>query len=314
MDATSPTCHFAPVFPYRPDLKNKRPQVPQGPVNFPGLAKNWLVEFESCLSSDRKVQLFSHLYRAEPPSSNNAHRALFVLHGQGEQGARYSHWPHYLKDQVDSIYAIDHRGHGQSSGIRGHVDHFDLYADDAAAAFRRYRTYLLQRYGQAEIHLLGHSMGGLIALRMLLLHDLPIQSVILSAPMIELAFAVGRLKLLLGKALARVLPYLPLPAEPMADLVSRDPFVVKHYKQDPLNHTCASPAFYFSYLEAKNDTISRAKDMTQPLLVLLPLADRIINPEATKALFAQLGSVDKTLLSYPGLYHEVFNEPEKDNV
>ena len=305
-------CHFAPVFPYRPELTRKRPQEPQGPKTFPRLETDWVVEFETFYSTDRKAQLFSHLFRPEHGKPELAHRALIVLHGQGEHSGRYGHWPHFLKDHVGSIYAIDHRGHGQSTGIRGHVEHFDSYAHDAAAAVRRYAHYLQKRYGQAEIHLLGHSMGGLIALRATLLHDLPIKSVILSAPLIELALPLGRFKIALGRLLAQVLPFLPLPSAPMAQFISRDPAVVEHYKNDPLNHSLASPAFYFSYLAAKADTWKRAKQFKKPLLFLLPMADHIVKPEGTEQLFNRIVAPEKKLLRYADCYHELFNEAEKD--
>jgi acylglycerol lipase len=314
MDASTLTCHFAPVFPFRPELKRKKPQMPQPPQGFPGKEEDWVVEFESFESVDRKAQIFSHLFRCEQPKPELAHRALVVLHGQGEHSGRYIHWPHYLKDQVGSIYLIDHRGHGQSTGIRGHVDHFDCYADDAAAAIRRYYHYLQDKYGKAEIHIVGHSMGGLIALRTLLRFDLPIRSAILSAPMIELAFQAPKVKVMLASLLNRVVPYLPLPSVELAELISRDPAVIAHYKADPLNHNRVTPAFFFSYLAVKKDTLLRAKEFKVPLLFLLPLADQVINSESTEMLFHSIEAPEKKLIRYPGLYHEAFNEPEKDRV
>jgi alpha-beta hydrolase superfamily lysophospholipase len=312
MDATTITCQFAPVFPYRPELKRKKPQVPQGPRGFPAKEDGWIVEFESFDSSDRKAQIFGHLFRPEKVKPELAHRALVILHGQGEHSGRYIHWPHYLKDEVGSMYLIDHRGHGHSTGIRGHVEDFDFYSDDAAAAVRRYYNYLMQKYGKAEIHLVGHSMGGLIAMRAALRYNLPIESLILSAPMVELGFPVGRAKEFAAGILNKIVPYLPLPSEPLGDLISRDPAVVEHYKKDPLNHGLASPAFYFSYLTAKKDTLRRAKEFRVPVLVLLPMADQVINPEGTEELYRAMGGPEKKIIRYPGLYHEVFNEPEKD--
>jgi alpha-beta hydrolase superfamily lysophospholipase len=243
-----------------------------------------------------------------------AHRALVVLHGQGEHSGRYIHWPHFLKDDVGSIYLIDHRGHGHSTGIRGHVEDFDCYADDAAAAVRRYYNYLMQKHGKAEIHLIGHSMGGLIAMRAALRYNLPVQSLVLSAPMVELGFPVPRAKEFVAGLLNKIVPYLPVPSEPLGDLISRDPAVVEHYKNDDLNHGLATPAFYFSYLKAKKDTLRRAKEFRIPVLLLLPMADQVINPEGTEVLWRALEAPEKKIIRYPGLYHELFNEPEKERV
>jgi hypothetical protein len=106
MEYTSTTCHFAPVFPYRPELRRKRPQVPQPPRGFPPIESDWVVEFETFLSSDQKATLYSHLFRPVNLQGPRAHKALVVLHGQGEHSGRYIHWPHFLRDTVGSIYAI----------------------------------------------------------------------------------------------------------------------------------------------------------------------------------------------------------------
>lgn len=315
MDASPTSCHFVPVFPYRPELPKKQPQVPQAAPGFPALPADWLVEFETFNSEDHEATLFGQLFRAREPRPELAHRALFVLHGQGEHSGRYIHWPHYLQDTVSSIYLLDHRGHGQSTGPRGHVPEFDAYARDAAFAIRRYHSYLKAHYGKVDLHLVGHSMGGHIVLRTLLLFpDLPVQSVTVSAPMLNLAFKLPKLKEMAGKVLLAVLPALPLPGEDLGDLVSRDPQVREHYKKDRLNHGLASSGFYFSYLKTKEDTLARAKEFRHPLLLLLPLGDKVIDPLPTREFFLSMDQDKKKLIEYPELYHEVFNEPEKDKV
>lgn len=314
MEALS--CHFAPVFPNRTELKSKRPQLPIPPAGFPPIEKDWTVEFETFENADHNGHIFAHLFRPLTPDPKRQHRAIVLVHGQGEHSGRYVHWPHYLRDTIGSIYAIDLRGHGQSTGLRGSIKNFDGYADDVALAVNRYSNYLLERYGKAEIHLVGHSMGGLTVIRTLLLHpELKIASAAVSAPMIDLAFPIPKVKVLAAKLMNKVLPLLPVPGEPIADLVSRDPEVVKHYKNDPLNHGLASPSFYFSYLDARDDTIARAGSFSKvPFLLLLPTGDRIISPEPTEKLFAAIKSSEKKLIRYPDLYHEVFNEPEKAKV
>lgn len=313
--ASASSCHFVPVFPFRPDLPQKQPQMPQPPSGFPGFPANWLAEFETFASADGRATLFAQLFRPAQPSSDLAHRALFVLHGQGEHSGRYIHWPHYLHGVVGSIYAPDHRGHGRSSGWRGHIPDFDMYAHDAAQSLRRYDAYLRATVGRSEIHLVGHSMGGLIALRTLLLHpDLPVHSLTLSAPMLQLAFQLPVAKELAGKIFHKILPSVPLPTEPLADLVSRDPAVTAHYKADPLNHGFASTAFYYSYLAAKADTLQRSAELKLPLQMMLPLQDKIIAPEPTERFFESLKMETRRLVKYPELFHEIFNEPEKDQV
>jgi alpha-beta hydrolase superfamily lysophospholipase len=315
METTITPCSFAPVFPYNPEKKRKQPQLPQSPEGFPQLKEGWLAEFETFRSADGQEDLFGQLFRPQRWKGETAHRAIVVLHGQGEHCGRYVHWPFYVGNLVSSVYSYDHRGHGRSSGNRGHVDSFDLYADDAALAINRYYEYLLEKFGQGEIHLVGHSMGGQIALRCLLNHsDLPVQSVTLSSPMFHLAFDVPRVKEMAGRFLRRVAPTLKMPGEPLDELISSDPRVCLHYKNDPLNHGFVSPAFYFSSMEAKDDTLRRASKLNIPMLVQVGMEDRIINPESIIEFYENLTQKDRKLLRYPDLYHEVYNEPEREKV
>lgn len=284
------------------------------PLGFPSLPDDWLIETDSFLSADNKTHLSAHIFRPKNWQGEQSHRAMVILHGQGEHGGRYTHFPHFLSDTIHSFYALDHKGHGQSSGRRGHVNHFDHYADDACIAIRRYYDFLMEKFGKSEIHLLGHSMGGQIAIRAMLKdRNLPIKSVCLSSPMFDLNFTIPKFKEVLGKLLLKVAPSLSLPGEPLADLVSSDPNVCEHYKNDSLNHGVASPSFYFSSLEAKKDSLNRADEIDYPCLILVAGNDRIIDPQSITSFFEKM-SDQCDLKTYNDMYHEVFNEPDKEQV
>ncbi|SMF63258.1 alpha/beta hydrolase [Pseudobacteriovorax antillogorgiicola] len=306
------SCSFAPVFPYDPKQSRKSPQMPVSPEGFPDLPADWINEFEVFKGSDNKTQLFGNLFRPKKWRGDQAHKALVVLHGQGEHGGRYLHFPHYLKDQVSSVYALDHRGHGHSQGRRGHVDHFDQYAEDAELAINRFYEYLLERFGKAEIHLLGHSMGGQIAIRTMIKYaDLPIASATVSSPMFDLAFEVPKIKEIAGRIMNRIAPAVSLPGEPLADLVSRDPRVCRHYRQDPLNHGFVSSAFYYSYLECRDDSYHKADTIHYPLMVQVAGEDKIIKPKSIESFYDRL-KPGNMLHKYNDMYHEIYNEPDRD--
>ena len=48
--------------------------------------------------------------------------------------------------------------------------------------------------------------------------------------------------------------------------------------------------------------------------VVLPMAQVLCMPSGTDAFYRDAGSADKTLKHYPGLHHEIFNEPEREQV
>lgn len=308
-------CLFVPLLPHDPSKPAKQPQHREMPENFPTLPSDWVAEFETFASADGKETLFAYLLRPQNIKPKKKVKALVVLHGQGEHGSRYFHWPHYLKDEATLIYILEHRGHGHSTGARGHVDHFDRFADDAALAINRFNEYLIERFGGGDIHLFGHSMGGLIALRTVLSYrDLPISSVILSNPMIDLAFPVPQLKVLAGRALKKVLPTLPMSSPSLWDKVSRDESVCDHYRLDAMNHSKTSPAFFFSYLEVKKEVESQVKSLAFPCFIQVGMGDLIIAPDSVIRLYKKMKIKQKRLKKYPKLYHELYNEPEKEKV
>ena len=51
-----------------------------------------------------------------------------------------------------------------------------------------------------------------------------------------------------------------------------------------------------------------------PVLIMHGTADNLSDPEGSRILFEGVGSEDKTLKLYEDFYHEIFNEPEREQV
>ena len=241
---------------------------------------------------------------------------MIVFHGQGEHSGRYDHLAHFLNDDIDIFFLIDHQGHGQSTGIRGHVENFDNYADDTADIVRLVRKWLVENnFQHTALHLFAHSMGGMIALRMLIKYpELKFNSVIISNPMVELAFKLPKWQEFASKLIRSFAGFLPVKTEPLADLTSRDPVVVKNYKDDPLGHGMGTPDFYWTYLDAKADTLKRFCSIKQPILMLLGSDDKIIVHEVTEEMFKESTTEGNKLVVYQGMYHELINDLDKEVV
>jgi acylglycerol lipase len=280
------------------------------PRSFPGLPEGWVSEWETFASSDGKLQLFQVCHH---PANWQSHKVLVILHGVGEHGGRYLHFPHYLQHDVGAVYALDHRGHGRSEGLRGHAENFDLIVDDAALAIRRIDEQLRKRFGRSEIHLMGHSMGGLITLRMLLLHSgLPLQSVTVSAPLLGILVPLAVSKRAAAQVLARVWGSLHMSTEVDAKTLSHDPEVAEAYVADRLVHNKGTPRFYVELVRAIADTVRRDSGIDVPLQMLIPLQDQVVDSEIAMKFFRELKLREKQLRTYPGFYHESFNEIGKE--
>jgi alpha-beta hydrolase superfamily lysophospholipase len=238
-------------------------------------------------------------------------RAVFVLaHGAAEHSGRYDRFARHFVERGYGVVALDFPGHGRSDGTPGHVDRFSDFVDALDAVRARVSKDLA---GVPQI-LLGHSMGGLIATTYLLENPPGLVGCVLSGPAIATDIEPGAFQMAMIRFLSRAFPkFGALRLD--ADGVSRDPEEVKRYVEDPLNHTGKLSARLVSELfESMNQVQEEAPRITIPLLILHGGADSMASPRGSELLAERAGSSDKTLEIYPELYHEIFNEPEREQV
>jgi acylglycerol lipase len=237
-------------------------------------------------------------------------RALVaIVHGAGEHSDRYVHVADALVADGYAVYAPDHRGHGRSEGPRALVDRLDRVVSDLDQLV----VQASAEHREAPVYMLGHSMGGTIALRYVALHEERLAGLILSGPLAAIEGAPAPLRVV-GRALSVVAPRLPLIGiDP--SLVSRDPAVVSAYVADPLVHHGKLPARTAAELAAAIDAFPDAVGaITVPTLIVYGSADGLCPPAGSQMLGARIGSADKTVKAYDGLFHEILNEPERDAV
>ena len=277
---------------------------------------SWDSVFAITPSVSSSAKLYLKLLRKKNWKDIEHPRCMIVFHGQGEHSGRYDHLAHYLNDDIDMFFMIDHQGHGQSTGIRGHVKNFDNYADDVADVVKLVKKWLIENnFKHSSLHIFSHSMGGMICLRMLIKYpELKFNSVIVSNPMIELAITIPKWQQMISKALRSVVGWLPVKTESLAKLTSRDPVVVQNYIDDPLGHGMATPDFYWTFLDSKKDTLQNFTKVKQPILLLLGGDDKIIVHEVTQEMFEESKTEGNKLIVYEEGYHELINDLDKELV
>jgi alpha-beta hydrolase superfamily lysophospholipase len=233
---------------------------------------------------------------------------ILVSHGLGEHRGRYHHVADRLVGLGLRVAVPDHRGHGESGGPRADTRNVDDYTADLDSL--RKLTVLEGK----PTYLLGHSMGGLIALDYALDHQADLKVLILSGALILPGEDQPPWLVAIAKVLGKVVPTLgTLALDPKS--VSRDPEVVDAYENDPLNYHGKVKAGTGAALLTRLQTFpQRLPSLTLPLLVMHGEKDKLTNPEGSKLVDKLAGSTDKTLTIYPGLFHEIFNEPEQDQV
>lgn len=238
---------------------------------------------------------------------------VVVAHGFGEHGGSYEHVVRTVGPAagVDFV-AADLRGHGRSPGRRGVVRRYEELTADLLAAF--------DWAGRARPGLprfvLGHSNGGQLALRAALdpRAGPRIAGLMLSNPSLRLAVRVPGYKLRLARFLLRHAPGVTLSAKLVPEMLTRDPAMQRTRRDDRLTHGRISPSLYFGMVEGGALIARRAAEIVNPVLMVLGGADPIIDPVGSREVFDLLGSPDKTLLVYPGMRHEPFNELGREQV
>ena len=238
-------------------------------------------------------------------------RAVVVLsHGLGEYARRYDHVAQRFAEAGLATYALDHRGHGRSGGKRVLVKDISEFTGD----FDTLVGIATKEHPGVPRIVLGHSMGGGIVFAYGVEHPDDYDLMVLSGPAVAAQSAVSPLLVLVAKTLGAIAPGLPL-QELDASAISRDPAVVNAYNTDPLVHHGKVPAGIARALLTVGETMpQRAAALTAPLLVVHGSEDKLIPEIGSHQLVDAVGSSDVELKVYPGLYHEVFNEPEQAQV
>ena len=249
------------------------------------------------------------LYRQSWLPGGRPRAVVVIAHGAGEHSGRYAHVAQRLADEGYAVYALDHRGHGRSEGPRAVIDRID----NAVADLERLIVLAGSEQPGMPLFLLGHSVGATIAVRYAIAHQDRLAGLILSAPLAALEAASPPTRLV-ARLLSALVPHLPLFAVDPT-LVSRDPDVVKAYETDPLVHHGRLPARTIAELARAVDSLPQeVRAITVPTLIMYGSGDHLVPPAGSMMLNDRIGAADMTLNTYDGLYHEIFNEPEQDEV
>jgi alpha-beta hydrolase superfamily lysophospholipase len=253
----------------------------------------------------RNRRIFWQSWRPEsaPPAS------VVIVHGASEHSDRYQHVADALNQAGYAVYALDHRGHGRSEGPRALIDRLDYAVADLGQVVAK----ASDADPEVPLFVFAHSMGATVALPYAIADQDRLDGLILSGPLAALEAAPAPLRLA-GRVLSAVAPTLPLIAID-ASLVSRDPAVVQAYRSDPLVHHGRLPARTVAELATAVDSFpATVGAITVPTLIMYGSADRLAPPAGSQMLAERIGATDKTVKAYPGLFHEIVNEPEREQV
>ncbi len=247
-----------------------------------------------------------HTIRWTPDSQPTAE--ILLVHGYGEHSGRYGHVAQRLCDAGFAVTSLDHRGHGQSTGVeRGTVDSFPALVDDLVSVVADIGT-------DAPLFVYGHSMGGLATVRLAERSDERFAGVIITGASLQPAASVPKPVLAVANLVGKVAPNLHT-IQLDGDAISRVPAVRSDYDADPLNYrgkVTTGTARQFS--QAMGAAMDDAARITVPILIMHGTDDTLADPAGSVRFSSKVGSSDRTVSIWPGCYHELHNEPEADDV
>lgn len=249
-----------------------------------------------------------HYEHWSPPSPKGN---IVFLHGMGDHCGRYGPFVNYFTKRDFRLFLYDQRGHGKSQGKRVFVRKFDHLVEDLTA----YLDFSLN--GSSDFLpslLVAHSFGGQVALNFLARHPKRFQAACVISPCLEVALTCPKWMEKLGKMMLPVWPGMKLKNLTNPDLLSHDQTVVQNYKNDPLVSTYVTIGIGNELMNNLQTIYGLCNQIRTPLLMLHALEDHYCSVEGTKRFFKELRLEKKRLKLYEGMYHELLNEVQKEEV
>lgn len=260
---------------------------------------------EDYIESFDKTQIFIKKNLVENPIAS-----LVIIHGFAEHLGRYDYVANKLCELGFNVYRFDNRGHGRTKSKRGHIDNFNDYIKDTDIVIDLVRN----ENDKLNIFILGHSMGGFIASLYGIVYGNKINGQILSGAATQTPEGINKFKSMSLKVLNKIVPKLRIKIN-LSSYICTDKKVIDDYVNDKYNLKNASVRLYYQFVhEGINWLNQNLEKYNCPCLILHGKEDKIISYKASEMFYEKISSIDKEIVIYDSLYHEILNESIKDNI
>ncbi|MBM7692966.1 lysophospholipase [Peribacillus deserti] len=243
-------------------------------------------------------------------AANTARGVIVMVHGALEHHGRYRWLIEMWRAAGFHVVMGDLPGQGMTTrSRRGHIDSFEEYINTIKEWVRAAYEY------EMPVFLLGHSMGGLAVIRLLQQERLNLAGIILSSPCLGLVHYPSKALSACSVVLNAVIPTLRMDPGLTVQMATRNDEVLEVDVNDSLYVTKVSVRWYRELIGAMKEAFEEIPDLQDiPILLMQGGDDRIVDKKAVKEWFNYILSSEKQYKEWPGLFHEIFNEPEREDV
>jgi lysophospholipase len=240
--------------------------------------------------------------------------SVVICHGVGEHRGRYEQVREALAGAGVGSVGFDLRGHGESSGLPGHVGRFEEYLEDLACVLRRVDDEYRGARLSGPLFVMGHSLGGVIVVRYVQVRGTGerIAGLVLSSPAFVPALEIPLCKRALGTLLTPILPRLRLPTNIHGSDLTTDEAAQRAFAEDARISRRISLRWYEQYVKNGQLALAESAKLHVPTYAICGKDDPIAAPSAVAHFMEQLGSSDRQLRQWEGLRHELLHEREPE--
>lgn len=257
------------------------------------------------LTDTKGFKFFVRIWSPESPPKG----IIFLLHGLSDHGNRFAHVAEAFVKEGFIFFAPDLRGNGNTKGIRGHIKSINQVMDDIDELI----LFAKETNPNLPLYIFAQSMGGNLALNYILRKPELVKAAVVSSPWLKLSNKLPFFKMIFGKILSKILPWLTQKNGLKSSDLCQDQYICDAYDNDPLIHWKISLSAFFVIKKAGEWATQNAHNLQTPLLLLHSKSDAITSYSATEEFFKNAGEKAE-FRSYTGLFHELHNETSRPEI
>ncbi|MFY0651533.1 MAG: lysophospholipase [Cyclobacteriaceae bacterium] len=235
---------------------------------------------------------------------------MCIVHGLGEHTGRYKHVIDFFTENEFSVFTFDLRGHGKSTGKRGHAPSHESLLDDVEEILKATRA----EYNDIPIFLHGHSLGGNIVANYILKRNTnELKGAILSSPWLRAMLEPSNVEFQVARIINKIFPAFTQSSRLSTDMLTKDPKVNEAYENDPLVGRKLSVRLGLESYDAGLWVLDNADRLKIPTLVWHGTDDKITSLDASKSFVEKVGGL-ASFKQWDNVRHEPHNDLEQKEV